>query len=253
MQRSLLTRILRPAAAALLLAASATSHAATAEPAPTGWIVVSLSLDRGISTVALVLQARAARTPGESKAAGDSKPARDPKGLNGLNALTGDSKAPRALSASSTSKGPKLEAAFSLDPPPGDLQNWEGRSGAVRVLKVPAGTYSLVNFRLEQAEPKGRWFARDNYDIRFSVKEGEVTYLGEFQGTQFLNKLPAATAAAPSFAMQSYFIVQDQKGRDLALAEAANPEIRGKPVTSIAPVKAKGKSHFQASRLPDKK
>ena len=242
MKISLSNRILRPAAAALLLAAFATSHAAIAEPAPTGWIVVSLSQDRGISTVALVLQPRVAKTQGEPKAASD------PKGLKGLGVLTSDPKAPRTPPAASASKGAKFEAAFSLDPPPGDLQKWDGRSGVVRVLKVPAGNYSLVNFRLEQAETKGVWFARDNYDIRFAVKEGEVTYLGEFQGTQVLNKPPKAKAATTL----SYFIVQDQQGRDMPLAEAANPEIRGKPVTSIAPVKTKGKSHFQTSRLPEK-
>jgi hypothetical protein len=245
MQSSLLTRILRPAAAALLLAAFATSHAATTEPAPTGWIVVSLSQDRGMSTVAVLFAPKVPKAPAEPKAAPDPDA---PKGMKGLGILTKNPKAPKASESSKSARQPKLEAAFTLDPPPDDLQKWEGRSGVVRVLKVPAGAYSLVNFRLEHAETNRKTFARDNYDIRFQVKENEVTYLGEFQGTQFLNKRPTDTATVP----QSYFIVQDQQGRDMPLAEAANPEIRGKPVTSIAPLKVKGKSHFQMSRLPDK-
>lgn len=201
-----------------------------------------------MSTVAVVFAPKVAKAPVEPKAPPDADA---PKGMKGLGILTKSPKAPKTPKASEgaqSAKFPKLEAAFTLDPPPADLQKWEGRSGVVRVLKVPAGAYSLVNFRLEHAETNRKTFARDNYDIRFQVKENEVTYLGEFQGTQFLNKRPTETATVP----QSYFIVQDQQARDMPLAEAANPEIRGKPVTSIAPVKAKGKSHFQTSRLPDK-
>lgn len=247
MKNSLSNRILRPAAAALLLAAFATSPAAAAEPAPTGWIVVSLSQERGISTVAIAFAPKVAKTPVVPKAPADPNA---PKGLSGLGILTKNKNPgpPKESEPSQSTKLPKLEAAFSIAPPPDDLQKWEGRSGVVRVLKVPAGAYSLVNFRLEHAESNRKTFARDNYDIRFLVMENEVTYLGEFQGTQFLNKRPTAAATVP----QPYFIVQDQQGRDMPLAEAANPEIRGKPVTSIAPVKAKGKSHFQTSRIPDK-
>ena len=250
MKTTLLSRLLPSAAAAFLLAAGAVP-AAAADPAaaPSGWIVLSLSQERGISTVAIAVQPRPAKATAEPKAppadpdtGGDPKAA---KGMKGLGILTKSTKTPKTTDSA---KLPRIEAAFTLDPPPAELQKWDGRSGVVRVLKVPAGAYSLINFRLEHPESKGKWFARDNYDIRFGVKENEVTYLGEFEGTYYLNKRSTATHTVP----QSYFIVADQKERDLALAEAAHPEIRGKPVTSIAPVKARGKSHFQVTRIPDK-
>lgn len=221
------SRMLRTAAISLCLAFGSIP-VSMAESVPMGWIVVSLSQERGVSGVALVVQPKATRAP--------------------------DAPAPKAAQAQDAPKPAKVRkprqvvGELMIDLPTEGRQEWDGRAGAVRVLKVPAGPYRLANFRLEHAPTKGKWFAGDDYDVPFEVKAGEVTYLGEFQGTVSVTKLPGKTGTV----RQPYFIVRDQRSRDIPLAEAARPEIRGKAVLSVAPLTPPGKGHFQTSRQPDR-
>lgn len=140
-------------------------------------------------------------------------------------------------------------AGFSLGLFNSDQQEWEGRTGAVTVLAVPAGAYRMSAFSLQDSMSNRRWSSRQDFDKPFEVRAGEVTYLGEFVGTGILSKPFLGNRAVE----KPYFLVSDQQPRDLPIAEKQEPGIRGLPVRSLAPFLVKGGPNvFLTKRLPDR-
>lgn len=131
-----------------------------------------------------------------------------------------------------------------------DQHKWtESSIGAVRALQLPAGAYRLANFRIKEVVANRQWKARQDFSIPFTVTANEVTYLGEFLGTGVLGPSFLGVRAIE----KPYFLVSDQRARDMPIAEKEQPEVRGLPVRSVAPLRsgAKGSNYFVTKRVRD--
>jgi hypothetical protein len=146
--------------------------------------------------------------------------------------------------------GQKHEVGMSLSSFASDQQKWsEGSEGYVRALQLPAGTYRLANFELKEVIANRRWSARNDFSIPFTVTANEVTYLGEFLGTGVLGKPFLGVRAIE----KPYFLVSDQRTRDMPIAEKQTPELQGLPVRSVAPMRSgKGSNYFVTKRVPNR-
>jgi len=89
-----------------------------------------------------------------------------------------------------------------------------GKDGYVIASQFPAGSYEIINFRLEYSASKTTFSSRKNFSVRFEAKPNEVTYLGEFLATAVMLKgfLGLKNVDEP------YFIVSDEQERDVAIA-----------------------------------
>jgi hypothetical protein len=125
-----------------------------------------------------------------------------------------------------------------LDALNGNMQKFGDTWGVVKTASYPPGTYEVFNFYLETTSmPKRTYRSREDFALRFEVKQNEVAYLGEFIATRtsvkgrLVDWIPEVTP---------YFIRADRRARDMAIATKATPELQGLPATTVAlnPVKA---------------
>jgi hypothetical protein len=130
-----------------------------------------------------------------------------------------------------------------------DMQ-YEGKTALLAdAAQFTPGKYEIVNFRLHHTPMNFDFKSRSDFAVPFEVKEGEVTYLGNFTatGTYYTPIIVSPAIKNP------YFLVSDQQSRDVALAAKANPGIAGKPVTNAAMVRvapARGAPFFRTTKLP---
>lgn len=193
--------------AAFLIALAMFGSAAQAQDRGKGWIVLSVSQERSITSVALVL-----------------RPFDDPQR--------------------------RQEVGFTLSLFASDQHKWEENStGIVRAIELPAGAWRLSGFRLDSSVTNQRWTPRQEFSIPFTVSAGEVTYLGEFLATGTYGKPFLGFRAIE----KPYFLVSDQRARDLPIATRDTPEINGLPVRSVAPLQSpkKGSNYFLTARARD--
>ena len=122
------------------------------------------------------------------------------------------------------------------------------RKGSVLVQPLKPGTYVLKDVQFEEGVAQRKWRLTAASKSPIEVREGEVTYLGEIMGTGTLSK-PFLGVRAIEY---PYLLVSDQRERDMPLAEAKVPALKGKPVTSLAPYLPPDlKRTFYSKRLPD--
>jgi hypothetical protein len=191
---------------AVLAALALPVSGAPAESGGKGWIVVSVSLERQMTTAVVVL--RAFENPETRREVGFT----------------------RSLFAS-------------------DQHDWSDDSaGVVRAIELPAGAWRLASFRLESSITNRRWSPRQEFSVPFTVSAGEVTYLGEFLATGTYGKPFLGFRAVE----KPYFLVSDQRARDLPIAVQETPGIGGLPVRSVAPLRSsKGSNYFLTTRAKD--
>jgi hypothetical protein len=128
----------------------------------------------------------------------------------------------------------------------GEMQEFgPGKSGHVSVLNAPAGTYEIINYRLEFPASNTVFTSRADFSVKFEAKPGELTYLGEFLATGVMSQVFLGLRNVD----KPYFIVSDQGERDVAIARKGKPELEGLPVTR-AQVKRSGPTPFTTKRLP---
>jgi len=190
-----------------VLAAIGLSPAASAQGGGKGWIVLSVSQERQMTTAFVVLRAFD-----------------DPEN--------------------------KKEVGFTLSLFTSDQHQWSDNSaGVVRAIELPAGAWRVASFRLESSITNRRWSPRQEFSIPFTVSPGEVTYLGEFLATGTYGKPLLGLRAVE----KPYFLVSDQRARDVPIAARETPEIGGMPVRSVAPLRSssKGSNYFLTTRAKD--
>lgn len=189
-----------------VLAAIGLSPAANAQDRGKGWIVLSVSQERQMTTAIVVLRAFD-----------------DPEN--------------------------KQEVGFSLSLFASDQHKWSDEStGVVRAIELPAGAWRLASFRLESSLTNRRWSPRQEFSVPFTVSPGEVSYLGEFLATGTYGKPFLGLRAVE----KPYFLVSDQRARDLPIAIKDTPEISGLTVRSVAPLRSSGRSnYFLTTRAKD--
>jgi hypothetical protein len=118
------------------------------------------------------------------------------------------------------------------------------KTGHVSALRVPAGPYEIINYEVHYAPSKTKFFNRSDFSARFDIRGGEVTYLGEFLATAVMLEgfMGLKNVKTP------YFIVSNQRERDMAIALKANPELAGLEV-KMARFKMTGRPPFTTKRL----
>jgi hypothetical protein len=129
----------------------------------------------------------------------------------------------------------------------GEMQDFApGKTGRISVLDLPAGQYEIINYRLEFPASNTVFSSRNDFSVKFDAKPGEVTYLGEFLATGVMTKafLGLRNVDKP------YFIVSDQRERDLAIAIKQTPEVNGLPVTQ-AQLRPSRSAPFTTKRMPN--
>lgn len=103
-------------------------------------------------------------------------------------------------------------------------------NGTVIARDMPPGEYELVNYACSiQGYPSSTIFrAREDFAVPFTVKLGEVTYLGEFLATRMLGKSLMGfwnTAYV-------YLVAADQSERDLEVAGGLLPVVKSSTISS---------------------
>jgi hypothetical protein len=195
--------LLRLAAILVSVGLPAASHA---QAGGKGWVVLSVSQERSITSAVVIL---------------------------------------RPFDAPESSQ----EVGFTLSLFASDQHKWaEDSTGIVRAIELPAGAWRVASFRLESSITNQRWSPRQEFSIPFTVTAGEVTYLGEFLGTGTFGKPFLGFRALD----KPYFLVSDQRTRDLPIATREASEISGLPVRSVAPLRSsKGANYFLTNRAKD--
>lgn len=100
----------------------------------------------------------------------------------------------------------------------------EVEEGVVVTARLAPGEYEITNFSATlplAAYTTATYFAATPFSIRFTVKPGVTTYLGNYQAVASggQRSTGATNAGAP------VFLVQDKHERDLALARSRTPGI----------------------------
>jgi hypothetical protein len=108
------------------------------------------------------------------------------------------------------------------------MQTVAGTSGVVKAVAFKPGTYELYNFFMEDGS-RTQWRSRQDFALRFQVKPGEVTYLGEFRATRTRTKDLVDWLKGPT----PYFLWADHRARDIGLAAKATPEVQGLPAHTV--------------------
>jgi hypothetical protein len=94
-------------------------------------------------------------------------------------------------------------------------------SDIVKVYKLPAGQYEFYDFDMFIGSPVGttEFSAREEYSIPFTVKPGQVTYIGEIK----LIPRTGRNIFGLPIPGGGRFILSDQRSRDMALLRANYP------------------------------
>lgn len=93
----------------------------------------------------------------------------------------------------------------------------------VKVYKLPAGQYEFFDFSMFIGSPVGTtdFSAREEYSIPFTVKPGQVTYLGEIK----LIPRTGRNIFGLPIPGGGHFILSDQRSRDMALLRENYPNL----------------------------
>ena len=124
----------------------------------------------------------------------------------------------------------------------------EKKGGYVRASQFTPGTYHITNVRLVYAPSNWVYTSKADFSVPFEVKAGEVTYLGEFLATGTIVK---PVILIPNVDVP-YFIISDQQSRDMAIAVAETPELKGLPVKRAALQRSSSTPFFRTTRMPEK-
>jgi hypothetical protein len=117
---------------------------------------------------------------------------------------------------------------------PDDFDTPESKGG-VFAFNLPAGRYTLFNFRLFEGKGFGyRDFrSREDFSIPFEVRANATNYIGEIKlqplmmGRSFLFNTPEHSGGV--------WYISDQIDRDLAILRKTRPEVPTGNVTSVIP------------------
>lgn len=90
----------------------------------------------------------------------------------------------------------------------------EKEAGVVLVQSVPAGEYEIFSFAFEDGT--GTWRPRTGFSIRFTVRPGELVYLGNYQANA-VTQMDIRGRMVPDGVR---FVVSNRLERELALARA---------------------------------
>lgn len=108
------------------------------------------------------------------------------------------------------------------------MQQVGGHSGVAKAVAFKPGTYEIYNFFTEDGS-RMQTRSRQDFALRFEVKPGEVTYLGEFRATRTKAKTLVDWMKGPT----PYFLWADHRARDIGLAVKATPEVQGLPSHTV--------------------
>lgn len=121
------------------------------------------------------------------------------------------------------------------------------KSGYVIAERFPAGQYQVSDFHMEYGPAKTHFRSKEKFSLPLEVKAGEVVYLGEFVATGTTYK---PVVLIPNV-KNPYFLVSDQRARDMPIAVRENPALAGLPVRSVRVVDTTVTPFFRSIRLPD--
>jgi len=95
---------------------------------------------------------------------------------------------------------------------------YDGReTGRVFIRRLPPGEYEIDDFRFAGTR---RFSSRQPFSIRFTIRPGQATYIGNFARAPSLGTPLQRTLGAVGF-----FVISDKSERDIALARARVPDL----------------------------
>lgn len=99
----------------------------------------------------------------------------------------------------------------------------ETSEGGLFVFALPAGEYEFYNFSLYDAHGYGSttFFSKEDYSIPFHVEANAANYVGEIRLEQVMGK----NFFGLSVHAGGFWILSDERKRDLALMKEQHPEV----------------------------
>lgn len=106
-------------------------------------------------------------------------------------------------------------------------------SGVVEVHSLPPGNYEIYNFDIAMKLGNGETHltSKTDFSIPFTVRAGQVTYLGNYLANQITGK-DVYGQPIPAGAV---FVVEDREEHDLYLAAKLKPSLTSSVVTDATP------------------
>lgn len=104
----------------------------------------------------------------------------------------------------------------------GDFDDGE-KKGIVFAQALPPGEYEIYNYQVYSANGafETRWYARDDFSVRFIVAPGSVNYLGDIEFAPHVGKNFLGMAASDG----GFFRILDRSTRDMGPLESKFPDV----------------------------
>jgi hypothetical protein len=120
-------------------------------------------------------------------------------------------------------------------------------SGYVAVASLPPGDYEVFNFEVWQRgfNYEARYSSKQPFSIRFSVRPGETTYLGNYaaSGISGRNIIGLSVQAG------AYFVLSSAVDRDVAIARSKEPKLSLKMSDQTPSPASVGNPYFRSTRV----
>lgn len=113
---------------------------------------------------------------------------------------------------------PKLGGMWTLKIKKPDFEGRE--TGHVIIRRLPPGRYAITNFGFSGQIPGVGgidWSAAKPFEIPFSIKPGQATYIGSFMRSPSFG-----TSLQPQLGAAGFFVIADRSNRDLPIALRKN-------------------------------
>jgi hypothetical protein len=89
-------------------------------------------------------------------------------------------------------------------------------TGQVKIERLPPGEYEIYDFGFGGTSS---FSSRKKFSLRFSIRPGEATYIGNYARAPSLG-----TSLEPSLGAMGFFVISDKADRDLKIARARRPD-----------------------------
>jgi hypothetical protein len=117
-------------------------------------------------------------------------------------------------------------------------------AGVVLVQSLPPGEYEIYNFDIffNAGTVQNNYSSRAEFSIPFTVKPGEMTYLGNYQA----NRLTGKNFLGLSLPAGAVFVVSDRLNSELRIAEAKTKSTYGAASNKAPTPSSIGNPFFQS-------
>lgn len=106
--------------------------------------------------------------------------------------------------------------------------------GIVDIRRLPPGDYEIFNYQahINSAPLQGRWKAKSDFSIPFTIAAGRATYIGEMMAVEIGSEKPFLGSRKHEGA---YFVLTDKSARDVPIARTKEPNVGEVAITVVDP------------------